>query len=53
VVRSPDCLQSAEFLYEATLFPDLEYTFKHALTHEVQGARALLQKEGIGFRTLP
>jgi class 3 adenylate cyclase/tetratricopeptide (TPR) repeat protein len=28
-------LQSAEFLYEARLFPDLEYTFKHALTHEV------------------
>jgi len=28
-------LQSAEFLYEASLFPDLEYTFKHALTHEV------------------
>jgi class 3 adenylate cyclase/tetratricopeptide (TPR) repeat protein len=28
-------LQGAEFLYEATLFPDLEYTFKHALTHEV------------------
>jgi predicted ATPase len=28
-------LQRAEFLYEANLFPDLEYTFKHALTHEV------------------
>ena len=28
-------LQSAEFLYEASLFPDPEYTFKHALTHEV------------------
>ena len=28
-------LQAAEFLYEAGLFPDLEYTFKHALTHEV------------------
>ena len=28
-------LQMAEFLYEARLFPDLEYTFKHALTHEV------------------
>jgi predicted ATPase len=26
---------AAEFLYEASLFPDLEYTFKHALTHEV------------------
>ncbi|MGH7815804.1 MAG: ATP-binding protein, partial [Candidatus Binatia bacterium] len=28
-------LQSAEFFYESNLFPDLEYTFKHALTNEV------------------
>jgi class 3 adenylate cyclase/tetratricopeptide (TPR) repeat protein len=28
-------LQAAELLYEARLFPELEYTFKHALTHEV------------------
>ena len=28
-------LEAAEFLYETRLFPDLEYTFKHALTHEV------------------
>jgi tetratricopeptide (TPR) repeat protein len=28
-------LQTAEFLYETKLFPDLEYTFKHALTHDV------------------
>ena len=28
-------LQAAEFLYEASLFPEPEYTFKHALTHEV------------------
>jgi tetratricopeptide (TPR) repeat protein len=28
-------LQAAEFLYETALFPDLMYTFKHALTHEV------------------
>ena len=28
-------LQATEFLYETNLFPDLEYTFKHALTHEV------------------
>ena len=28
-------LQAGEFLYEARLFPDIEYTFKHALTHEV------------------
>jgi len=28
-------LQAADFLHERSLFPDLEYTFKHALTHEV------------------
>jgi tetratricopeptide (TPR) repeat protein len=33
--RSLARLQAAEFLYEARLFPDHEYTFKHALTHEV------------------
>src|SRR4029453_9159265 len=27
-------LQAAELLYEARIFPDLEYTFKHALTHD-------------------
>jgi class 3 adenylate cyclase/tetratricopeptide (TPR) repeat protein len=33
--RALSHLQSAEFLYETNLFPDLEYSFKHALTHEV------------------
>ena len=28
-------LQAAEFLYETRLFPNPEYTFKHALTHDV------------------
>jgi tetratricopeptide (TPR) repeat protein len=28
-------LQQADFLYPTSFFPDLEYTFKHALTHEV------------------
>src|SRR5262249_7973868 len=28
-------LQAAEFLYETRLFPEPEYTFKHALTNEV------------------
>ena len=28
-------LQAGEFLYETGIFPDLEYTFKHALTHDV------------------
>ena len=37
-------LQAAEFLYEARLFPDLEYTFKHALTHEVAYASLLHER---------
>jgi class 3 adenylate cyclase/tetratricopeptide (TPR) repeat protein len=28
-------LQAAEFLYETQVFPEVEYTFKHALTHEI------------------
>jgi predicted ATPase len=28
-------LQAAEFLYETKIFPDLEHTFKHALTQDV------------------
>jgi predicted ATPase len=28
-------LQTSEFLYESNLFPELEYTFSHALTNEV------------------
>src|SRR4029453_12712328 len=28
-------LQAAEFVYETSLFPELAYPFKHALTHEV------------------
>jgi tetratricopeptide (TPR) repeat protein len=30
-----DNLQAAEFLYVTQLFPDLQYTFKHSLTHDV------------------
>src|SRR4029450_11539 len=30
-----DRLRAAEFLYETRLSPDREYTFRHALTHEV------------------
>src|SRR5262250_638720 len=37
-------LQAAEFLYEASIFPDLEYTFKHALTHEVTYGSVLLSR---------
>jgi tetratricopeptide (TPR) repeat protein len=34
-------LQASEFLYETSVLPDLEYTFKHALTHEVAYASVL------------
>ena len=30
-----DDLEAAEFLYTTQLFPDLQYSFKHSLTHEV------------------
>lgn len=35
LTRSLAHLQAAEFLYETRIFPEREYTFKHALTHEV------------------
>ena len=35
VVSGLGRLQAREFLHEIQLFPDLEYTFKHALTNEV------------------
>jgi tetratricopeptide (TPR) repeat protein len=37
-------LQAAEFLYETHLFPEPEYTFKHALTHEVAYGSLLLER---------
>jgi class 3 adenylate cyclase/tetratricopeptide (TPR) repeat protein len=30
-----DNLQAAEFLYSTRLYPELQYSFKHALTHDV------------------
>jgi class 3 adenylate cyclase/tetratricopeptide (TPR) repeat protein len=33
--RGLGALQAAEFLYESRLFPDIEYTFRHALTQQV------------------
>ena len=41
-------LQAAEFLYETRLFPEREYTFKHALTHEVAYG-SLLQERRRGL----
>jgi predicted ATPase len=33
--RTLGALQTAELIYETTVVPDIEYTFTHALTHEV------------------
>jgi class 3 adenylate cyclase/tetratricopeptide (TPR) repeat protein len=40
-------LQAAEFLYETRLFPDREYTFKHALTHEVAYGSLLQERRRV------
>jgi tetratricopeptide (TPR) repeat protein len=39
--RTFERLKSAEFLYETSLGPEPEYTFKHTLTHEVAYGRLL------------
>ena len=38
-------LQAAEFVYESRLFPELEYAFKHALTHDVAYGRVLQDRK--------
>jgi class 3 adenylate cyclase/tetratricopeptide (TPR) repeat protein len=48
--RSLTHLQAAEFLYETSLFPEPEYTFKHALTHEV-AYKSLLQERRRALHT--
>src|SRR5262249_16893973 len=40
-------LQAAEFLYETRLFPQPEYTFKHALTHEVTYGSLLQERRRV------
>jgi class 3 adenylate cyclase/tetratricopeptide (TPR) repeat protein len=42
--------QHAEFLYETSLYPELAYTFKHALTQEV-AYRSLLQERRRALHT--
>jgi class 3 adenylate cyclase/tetratricopeptide (TPR) repeat protein len=37
-------LQTAEFLYASQLFPELQYTFKHSLTHDVAYAGLLHER---------
>ena len=39
-------LQAAEFLYERSLFPELEYSFRHALTHQVAYGGMLQERRG-------
>jgi tetratricopeptide (TPR) repeat protein len=38
-------LQAGEFLYETHPFPEQQYTFKHALTHEVAYGSLLLEQQ--------
>ncbi|HEU4439950.1 MAG TPA: AAA family ATPase, partial [Methylomirabilota bacterium] len=45
-------LQSAEFLYETSPAPELEYTFKHALTREVAYASLAQGKRTLHARIL-
>src|SRR5262245_5770553 len=45
--RSLAHLQAGEFLYETRLFPDCEYTFKHALTHEVAYSSLLQERRRV------
>jgi len=40
-------LQTGEFLYETRLFPEPEYTFKHALTHEVAYGSLLQERRRV------
>ena len=43
--RALSHLQEAEFLYETSLFPELQYTFKHALTHDVAYASLVADRK--------
>jgi class 3 adenylate cyclase/tetratricopeptide (TPR) repeat protein len=47
IQRHLTALQHAEFLYETRLFPEHEYTFKHALTHEVAYSGLLLERRRV------
>jgi len=45
--RSLNRLLADEFLYETSLFPDLEYTFKHALTYQVAYKSVLTERRRV------
>ena len=40
-------LQAAEFIYEQPAFPEIEYTFKHALTQEVAYTSLLIERRKV------
>ena len=40
-------LQTAEFIYEQPAFPEVEYTFKHALTQEVAYNSVLMERRKV------
>ncbi|HEV2054457.1 MAG TPA: adenylate/guanylate cyclase domain-containing protein [Methylomirabilota bacterium] len=48
--RGLDHLQAAEFLYETSLFPEIEYTFKHALTQQVAYGSLLHERQRVLHR---
>jgi class 3 adenylate cyclase/tetratricopeptide (TPR) repeat protein len=45
--RGLDYLQAAEFIYETGLYPDLEYSFTHSLTHEVAYSTLLQERRRV------
>jgi tetratricopeptide (TPR) repeat protein len=50
--RALSQLQAAEFLYETSLFPDVEYTFRHTLTHEVAYAGLVHDQRRVHHRRI-
>jgi class 3 adenylate cyclase/tetratricopeptide (TPR) repeat protein len=51
--RALERLQAAELVYETSLFPDLEYTFRHALIHDVAyGSLSLERRRALHIAAL-
>jgi tetratricopeptide (TPR) repeat protein len=44
LAASLDALKDAEFIYEQSIYPEVEYTFKHALTQEVASQGLLAER---------
>src|SRR5262249_17956416 len=47
LLRQRSHLQTGEFIYERPAFPDIEYTFKHALTQEVAYNSLLVERRKV------